>query len=147
MTATLELRRSAQGPVPMLRHDTEDPAEMQRLVAAWEATHGPYSHVLFECAPGILYAPRPVTALVVPRAQPIVLPGDFPRDAVSDIDRDLGGVELVRAEDLPFFAWCLVPLCCATGRREDLWRGVPMRKTGVNRIEHRGGQRAEGDHP
>lgn len=133
--AEMQIRRTSEGlPLPFTRHETEDPEEMKRLVAEWEASHGPYTHVLFECEPGILHAPRPATSVLLPRQQPLLLPAEtkIARDHVIDIDRKLGGVELVRAEALPFFTYCLVPLACITERREDMWRGVPMRKVGVN---------------
>ena len=135
----LQLRQTPDGlAVPLLHHDTEDPAELRRLVAAWEAANGPYTHVLFECQAGILAMPRPVTAILVPRVQPVLIPETaIDRTCVCEIGRSLAGIELVRAEDLPYFAWALVPLCCATNDPADLWRGGPMRKVGVNAIAYR----------
>lgn len=130
---TLILPTTPEGiPLPFLNQETQDPAELARLVAEWEKTHGRYSHVLFQCEQGILHAPRPVTSVLIPREQPVLIPETLDRDHVSEIDRALGGVELVRAEELPFFAWCLVPLVCVTNVPDDLWRGVPCQKIGVN---------------
>lgn len=120
-------------PLPFLQHDTEDPAELARLVADWEKTHGRYTHVLFQCEPGILFAPRPATSVLIPRDQPVfTTPAEIDRARVHPVTLEMVRTSLVRAEAPSFFSWCLVPLVCVTHVPADRWRGVPARKVGVN---------------